>query len=432
MVSGYDRVGVRGLVTLLLGVLLSAAPAAAACPGDCNGDGVVSASSLTKIISIMVLCPGEPAAGCPAVPGDDKQCTAADINGDGTISAAEMTTVIKDIIEYPTGCPPPGVATPTVPPALPTATPLPAVATPTQPTAPTATPPSAPTATLPAAPTPTPTLPAAPTATQPAVATPTLPPAATPTPTTGGAGLGVRVFNINSKASASKFYTSVLTGLSATTGVQGSLKLVAGPKAADGTAALSLQEDAFITVPLVQGQGTVCFKLFKEGTSGTLDCDGGAPGDAVVTVDSHGAGPNGEPVWATAGTGTAGAATLTVVQAGTTPQTGTIDCKTQTFGTPASVIYATGKTTATVINPAPGSPGISGDKITATWPGKSFDCAAWTTTGSPGTLVVSILGLDAVTSPGTAPVDTVNTLLIVDAAPTATPTAKPTATPTAK
>ncbi len=406
---------------LLLGALLSAAPAAAVCPGDCNGDGMVDASSLTKIISIMVLCPGEPAAGCAAVPGDDKQCTAADINGDGTISAAEMTTVIKDIIEYPTGCPPPGLATPTMPPAQATATKPPTVPVPT------ATVPPGPTATVP--PVATATVPAVPTATPPA-ATQTPPPAATPTPTTGGAGLGVRVFNINSKASVSKFYTSVLTGLSATTGIQGSLKLVAGPKAADGTAPLSLQEDAFITVPLVQGQGTVCFKLFKEGTSGTLDCDGGSPSDATVTVDSHGAGANGEPVWATAGTGTAGAATLTVVQAGTTPQTGTIDCKTQTFGTPAPVIYATGKTTATVLNPAPGSPGISGDKITATWPGKSFDCAAWTTTGSPGTLVVSILGLDAVTSPGTAPVDTVNTLLIVDAAPTATPTAKPTATPT--
>jgi hypothetical protein len=320
-----------------------------------------------------------------------------------------MTTVIKDIIEYETGCPP-VVATPTVPPVLPTAT----------------QPPSAPTSTATVPPVATATVPAVATATQPvATPTPTSPPAATPTPTTGGGpGLGVRVFNINSRTQASKFYTSVLTGLSATTGVQGSLKLVAGPKAADGTAPLTLQEDAFITVPLIQGQGTVCFKLFKEGTSGTLDCDGGSPGDATVTVDSNGAGANGQPVWGTAGTGTAGAATLTVVQAGTTPQTGTIDCKTQTFGTAAPVIYATGKTTATILNPAPGSPGISGDKITATWPGKSFDCAAWTTTGSAGTLVVSILGLDAVTSPGTAPVDTVNTLLIVDAAPTATPTPK--------
>ena len=415
MASGYDKVGFRRVIVLLLGALLSATSATAACPGDCNGDGTADAASLTKIISIMVLCPGEPAAGCTAVPGDDDQCTAADIDGNGTLSAAEMTTVISNIIKYETGCPPPGVATPTVP-AAPTATR-------TQPPAPTPTQPSAPTATQPTAPTATPTQPTAPTATQPPVATPTSPPAATPTPG-GGAGLGVRVFNINSRITASKFYTSVLTGLSATTGVQGSLKLVAGPKAADGTAPLTLQEDAFITVPLIQGQGTVCFKLFKEGTSGTLDCDGGSPGDATVTVDSNGAGANGQPVWGTAGTGTAGAATLTVVQAGTTPQTGTIDCKTQTFGTAAPVIYATGKTTATILNPAPGSPGISGDKITATWPGKSFDCAAWTTTGSAGTLVVSILGLDAVTSPGTAPVDTVNTLLIVDAAPTATPTPK--------
>jgi hypothetical protein len=75
--------------------------------------------------------------------------------------------------------------------------------------------------------------------------------------------LGTRVFTINSKASVSKFYTSVLAGLSVTTGVQGTLKLVAAVKNPDGTAPLSLREDAFITIPLIQGQGTVCFKLFK-------------------------------------------------------------------------------------------------------------------------------------------------------------------------
>jgi len=406
MSNWWDKVR---LGTMIAGLVIGgvvARPAVAVCPGDCNGDGTADAASLTKIISIMVLCPGEPAAGCASVPGDDKQCTAADTNGNGSISADEMTTVISNIIKYETGCPPPGVATPTVPPAPATATKPPTVAVPT--------------ATVP--PVATATVPAVPTATQPA-ATPTPPPAATPTPTTAtGPGLGERVFTINATTGSkavSKLYTSVLSGLSvvAPPGITGSVTLVAGPKAADGTAPLTLAQDTIIAIPLIQNAGIVCMKLFKDGTHGTLDCDGGLPANVSVTVDSHGAGANGETVWETSGSGPAGSAVIDVMQTGmNVPLPATVaDCQTASYAAPSRITYTTGTVSTTVLNPLPGSPGVSGDKITVTpRTGTPFDCSVWTQTDSAGALVTVLLGLDTVTPGATAPVDTVNTMVITD------------------
>lgn len=75
------------------------------CPGDCNGSGSVDAADVARIADILTLCNGV-AAGCPAVPGADKQCLLADIDGNGTISAAELTQVVSNVGQFPNGCPP--------------------------------------------------------------------------------------------------------------------------------------------------------------------------------------------------------------------------------------------------------------------------------------------------------------------------------------
>ena len=57
------------------------------------------------MLSLINLCNGT-AAGCPAIPGADKQCTAADTNGNGTITAGELTRVVSNLDQFIGGCPP--------------------------------------------------------------------------------------------------------------------------------------------------------------------------------------------------------------------------------------------------------------------------------------------------------------------------------------
>jgi len=172
------------------GTLLTvlAGPAQAQCPGDCNGNGMVSPGENQKVISIILLCPcttgiGGEAAGCAAIPGTDKQCTSADRSTpgggqvpNGCISAGELQAIISNVINFETGCPPGAVptSTPTTPAAVSTSTP-------------TNTPINTVTFTLPpgdtATPTNTPANTATPTNTPIDTATFTLPPANTATPT---------------------------------------------------------------------------------------------------------------------------------------------------------------------------------------------------------------------------------------------------------
>jgi len=97
--SSFMRTSVR---VLGIGLLLSGRAQAQACLGDCNGNGVVSAGELTKVITIILNCDAL-ATGCAAAPGG---CLAADKNGNGTISPGELTNLISDILNFPNGCPP--------------------------------------------------------------------------------------------------------------------------------------------------------------------------------------------------------------------------------------------------------------------------------------------------------------------------------------
>lgn len=106
----WGRVGDMRLLVLL--ALLIAAPAAAQCPGDCNGDGEVRVDEM--VIGVRLALDGGSVDECPSV----------DANGDGVIGIEELVRAVTNLLN---GCPatPEPSETPT-PLDTPTATPPPA------------------------------------------------------------------------------------------------------------------------------------------------------------------------------------------------------------------------------------------------------------------------------------------------------------------
>ena len=205
--------------------------ALAACHGDCGGNGGVTAEELRRVVWIINACGGDP-DGCAAVPGADKQCTSADVDGDGTLTAADLTAIINDdVIGMNPDC--------------------------------------------------------------------------------DAGGLGTRLLTIRQSAGANP--ANIATGFFSTGAGQNGgevtvdnswfitnpLKIHAGtPDAATGIAALRLEEDVIfggqvISQGAVMGP-TLCVKLFAQGSSGQLDCDGGSPQDVFFEVDSR-QGPCADP-----------------------------------------------------------------------------------------------------------------------------------------
>jgi Tol biopolymer transport system component len=97
------------------------------CFGDCNGNGVVSAGDLTKVIAIILNCPNRDASGCAAAPGGCINADKPNALGmrDGRISAGELTLLISNIVKLPEsgGCPPAATPTSGVPSSTPTTSP---------------------------------------------------------------------------------------------------------------------------------------------------------------------------------------------------------------------------------------------------------------------------------------------------------------------
>lgn len=88
----------RALTTAAAAMYLLGAPAAAqACPGDCDGDGVVSVNELVMMVTM--------ALGMR----DMEACPSADANGDGEVTIAELVAATRNALD---GCPP-DVPTPT-------------------------------------------------------------------------------------------------------------------------------------------------------------------------------------------------------------------------------------------------------------------------------------------------------------------------------
>lgn len=107
--------------SLLLLALLAAVPAAAQCPGDCNGDGEVRVEEM--IVGVRIALDA----------GTVDECPSFDANGDGQIGINELVLAVTNLLN---GCP--ATATPSETPTpndTPTASP-----TPTDTGTPTATP----------------------------------------------------------------------------------------------------------------------------------------------------------------------------------------------------------------------------------------------------------------------------------------------------
>jgi len=398
---------VRGTTSMIvatvgvLGMLLTAAGARAACPGDCNNDGVLSAGDVTKIVRIINLCSGA-AAGCAAIRGADKQCTNADLNGNSTITVDELMAAIANIIKFPSGCGP--TPTPTL-----TRTGAPATLTPTAVSA-TAT--ATPTATFPA---------------------PTL------TPTTqGGPPLGTRVFSLGS---ASGFFSSLVPTLKAGTPA-GTLMLDAGGMDAMGHATVTLTNaPVFVTTSISLGGLTLCTRL--DSCTGTLYCNGGANVDTTASLESLKPGLNcvrdgthscgatstfccsnacegvctspptptpggpvlptptpctnsGNPPVRTSGVNTtdsgAGSALLMCAERiVSVPMVGA-DCSKADYSTSSvtNELLTTGTSTAKVTDHCAGSGAPATKAVTFSKAGEKFNCAQWTTENGPGSFAFAI------------------------------------------
>jgi hypothetical protein len=364
---------------LLLGV--AHRPAAASCLGDCNGNGSVTASELTKAVAIVMDCDGA-AVGCASVPGG---CVNAAQNG-STIGITDLMAIVNNIIESPSGCP--ATAAPTA-----TATPLP-TATPT-------TPPPAPTATG----TPTPTETPVP-----------------PTDTPAGTPLGDRTFTLGK---SSGFFSSFVPTSSQGT-PSGMLILHAGPMNASGHATVTVTGPYYTTTVLALGGVTLCVKI--ESCTGDLYCNGGTNVDATETLDSLKAGltctmdgtnrcsPGSTKCCSNAcegvgvGSGNsmvgafgvnpstdsgAGALALTCMQRSVAPnKISGVDCATQDYSMAGETVqlYTTGTNTAVVTNHCAGTLSTNNADTVPMFSkkGQNFDCTGWTTGSGPGILAFSI------------------------------------------
>lgn len=214
-----------------------------------------------------------------------------------------------------------------------------------------------------------------------------------PTPTTPFAGLGIRAFGVAPRPGSSFFSTGLLgQDVSTTDWRQATLFIQAGEIGPDGIVPVSLVADATVAFRVIDNS-VVCFRLLAEGSTGTIDCDGGSAHDVLLTVDSHGTDEEG-PIMLLPGQGEdagPGALTLLVMQQGANLPAGSTlaDCLTADFGEPELTAYTTAAATGRVTNPRQG-----GNDVTLARSGTNFSCDGWTSQEPFGALVNPILGID--------------------------------------
>src|SRR5215471_11589858 len=96
-------------LALLFAVTALPSAARAACFGDCNGSGTLTASDVGRINATILRCgpcpggiPGGVASGCAALANG---CVAADFNADGCLRASELARATHNILTFtPSGC----------------------------------------------------------------------------------------------------------------------------------------------------------------------------------------------------------------------------------------------------------------------------------------------------------------------------------------
>ncbi|HEY0301669.1 MAG TPA: hypothetical protein VGC36_10065, partial [Rhizomicrobium sp.] len=194
--------------------------------------------------------------------------------------------------------------------------------------------------------------------------------------------LGERVFSIapgtllaSPPDTGSGLFTSGLSGANAAISFSpGPLVLVGGVPDGAGVAPLSLRDDAFVDVSVVDGS-RLCLKLVAAGSTGSIDCNGGSrygviasqpAGADLTTTWQIGVGPQLGP----------GNAMLLVQQfAQPLPSSVTTPCENVAYGLPAgTVAYTTGEAQA-----AKGSLGLAVS-------GEAFPCALWQQSDTAGRL----------------------------------------------
>jgi len=202
-------------------------------------------------------------------------------------------------------------------------------------------------------------------------------------------GLGERVFSVRTDTevfgeSRSMLGSEVVAGANVAMGFSaGPLVLVAGAPDADGVATLALAQDAIVGV-LTADSTVACYKFFAEGSTGSIDCDGGPAPNVIIT---QAAGQNAPPPEITIQDGSPtgpGAAVLDLMFASSSLAAGATvaDCLSASFGTPVPTAFTTATGT--------GTKGVK----TLSLAGENFSCDQWTTENGPGMLVMPQVSSD--------------------------------------
>jgi hypothetical protein len=212
--------------------------------------------------------------------------------------------------------------------------------------------------------------------------------------------LGTRVFTIApvSEAQRTALYSSALPISVASVVTEGPLTIEGGTPDENGIAPLTVTEDAMFAVRILDGS-VVCFRVLAEGSSGTIDCDGGTAYDVVLTAEP---GPDGEQTLMTGQGNPAGAghAALNVMlQSAQLPSMTPIEnCATAEYDPPSATVFTTTMATTT-----------KGDRGPLSLEGEAFNCASFGTTDGDGMLVSPSAASDA-----RAGGDVVNNLRLAD------------------
>ena len=188
------------------------------------------------------------------------------------------------------------------------------------------------------------------------------------------AALGTRSFSFGGALYSSPLGTGVALGTPV-----GSIDLVAGPPAYDGSAAVTVSGPTYYEVPILGGAfGYFCGRITS--CTGTVYCNGGVPSGVLVEQDSAGAGLQGNPVVTTTGLGPdggPGTVLLTCNMSTLQVNPPEPDCSTKTYPADQPTAFTTGSITARFDNAHAtiGTGEISGA-------GANFLCSEWSTLGT--------------------------------------------------
>ncbi len=217
-------------------------------------------------------------------------------------------------------------------------------------------------------------------------------------------GMAERLVTIDDSISALLTSASNGTDVSIQPWSGGPLRLCIGDAASDGRRPVILAESATLGIRL-RDASVLCVKLFSQGSSGSIDCNGGTAYDVLASQDSRGDEPA-DAVVTTSGLGTdagAGAAAINVRASFLNLPSGVAsDCDDRPFGSGFDVVLTTANGRAEVLNP------IQGGTVTFSATGQNFDCSRLTDSTGPGTFVLPFAGVDTVVG------DVANVLILAE------------------